>query len=129
MAAEVGIYFDAACTDRVGSFPNSYGNCVWRYDQFAGNTGESKDVQLWIKNIGDVDLDDVTITSLDSSLPDEATWNKLALTQGGLAAGGQSVNVGDLDVGDSTSFWLRTTVPASTSAQTKYDLYFRVTAH
>lgn len=127
MAADVGIYFDSGCTDLVSTFP-SYTNPVWRNSQFAGNLGESKDVQLYIKNTGDVNLSNVTITSLDSEGTSEAGWNHLATTQDGLLGAGQSVNVGNLSVGASTSFWLRTSVPAGTYSQTKYDVYLHVTA-
>lgn len=112
---------DGNLSDPIFKYPTS---------DFAGTSGESKDIQLFLRNDGDYITRNLVITPTDLSDSDESTWMKLATTQGGLdsaVAGAALSYESDLNPNGTFVFWLRTTIPASTDAQRKVDLALRLT--
>lgn len=120
-------YLDAYSKDQ------DYSDPIHKYPpiDFDGQDGESRDIQLFGRNDGDLIARDLEITPTDLSGSDESTWLKLATTQGGLAAAtpGAALSwVGDVNPAGAFTFWMRITVPALTSAQDKLDVTLRITA-
>lgn len=131
MPVIINVYKDAYFLDAY-STDGDMSDPVYKYPpiDFDGNAGQSRDVQCWLRNDGDLIIRDLILTSFDLVGSDEATWMKLALTQGGLAGAtpGAPLSYGsDLNPVASFTFWVRMTVPAATAAQNKQDLCLRIT--
>lgn len=96
-----------------------------------GDAGQSRDVELFMRNDGTLVARSVIITPTDISGTDETGWVKLSTTQGGLAGAtpGATLIPPDLNPNDTYIFWERITVPAATSVQRKIDLTLRITAN
>ncbi len=71
----------------------------------------------------------LTVTPTDTSAPDESTWCRLALTQGGLdaALAGAALPLGNKAHNATISLWRRYTVPPETAVQNKSDIKLRIT--
>lgn len=136
MAADANIYKTVYCldaystdgdmTDPIFPYPPYY----WR-----GDTGQSRDIQVWIRNDGTTNLISALginfqVEPADVHDTDESTWIKLAVTQGalGAAVAGDPITIPDLEPGESYGFWARLTVPAAETEANKIDLRLRVTA-
>ena len=137
MAASANIYKTASYIDPY-SKDGVMTDPIFKYppNTFDGEDGESKDIELFLKNDGDTKLAssaefNLTITPIDVVGSDESTWAKLATTQGGLdsAIAGYPLYPADLEPEDEYPFWLRITVPASTPEEDKQDLRLRIRAN
>ncbi len=131
MPVIVNVYKDAYFLDAY-SKDQDMSDPVFMYPpiDFDGDVGQTRDVQCWFRNDGDLIIRDLALTPYDLVDSDESTWMKLALTQGGLAGAtpGAALEYGsDLDPAASFTFWERMTVPAATAAQNKLDLCLRIT--
>lgn len=95
-----------------------------------GEVGQVRQIQLWARHDGTTTAGSVIVEVADIDGSDESAWSKLALSEAGLstAVAGASLSLGDMDPGDSVSFWLRIEVPSDTDAQNKTDLRIRATA-
>ncbi len=73
---------------------------------------------------------DCSVQGIDTEGTDEASWIRVAATQGELdtAQPGARLNLGDKPYLESLAFWRRVTVPAGTPVQNKTDLKIRVSA-
>jgi len=100
----INVYSDA---NPIFAFPPNY---------FRGDLGDTKDLQLWIKNDGDLLLTSVSITPIDLVGSGQETWIKLATSQVGLdsAIAGAALDLPNLSVDEITSFWVRATVVIDT---------------
>lgn len=121
-------YLDAYSVDGDLSDP------IFKYPpiSFDGVGGQARDVQLFLRNDGDLIVRDLLITPTDKVDSDESTWMKLATTQGGLDAAtpGAALSYGsDINPNGTYIFWLRTTVPAATDPEDKTDLCLRITCN
>lgn len=131
MALIVNIYKEVGCVNAY-SKDGAMTDPVFEYPtiDFDGDSGQSRDVQLFLRNDGDLIIRDLVITPADASAPDETSWMKLATSQGGLAAAtpGAALSYGsDLNPAAIYTFWERMTVPASTSPADKSDLSLQIT--
>lgn len=97
-------------------------------NDFDGDAGQSRDIELFIRNDGTTFLRNNTIFPYDLGGEGRATWVKLASTQVGLdtATEGAAISFVDLDPGDTTSVWERMTVPASTTLGNVTDVTVRI---
>jgi len=125
------LYKTAAFTDDY-SQDGSFSDPIWPRQSITwdGDAGEVKDIQIYVRNDGDVEAFGVSVEMADIDGSDETTWSKLATTQAGLpgAAAGNSLALGDLAVNATTNFWLRVQVPVDTDPESKTDLRVRTTA-
>jgi len=112
---------DGAYTDPI--FPSSS-------VRFDGVSGQTRDVKLFIRNDGAQTVIAITVTPKDSAVGGEEIWLKLANTLAGLdgAVGGAALDIPDLVIGATHTFWSRCAVPASTPNGLKQNLALRVQA-
>jgi hypothetical protein len=96
--------------------------------RFDGADGQTRDVPLFLKNDGTIEVQNIVITPIDNSGADESTWVKLAVTLVGLdtAIAGDPVISPNLDVGMTFAFWARITVPPSTTEELKQDISLKL---
>lgn len=131
MAVIINVYKTSYYTDAY-SKDGAMDDPVFKYPpiDFEGDAGQTRDIQLFLRNDGDLIIRDLEVTPHDLDGSDESTWIKLATTQGGLGAAvaGDPLSYGsDLVPTDTYTFWERMTVPASTPAEDKQDLCLRIT--
>ena len=134
MSASINIYKESYCLNQYSS-DGSFDDPIFEFPPtyFLGDTGQTRDLQTWVKNDGDykflTDVDTVfQLIPFDIADSDEKSWLKLALTEGGLdsAVAGNPLNMPDMDPDDVVSVWIRLHVPGSTSEVDKRDLRIRV---
>lgn len=123
-AYKTSSYLDAYSKDGANDDP------VFPYppNDFDGDAGQSRDIELFIRNDGTTFLRNNTIFPYDLGAGGKQLWVKLAATQVGLdsAPAGGAISFVDLDPGDTTSVWERMTVPPSTPLENVTDVTVRI---
>jgi len=134
MSAEVNIYETIDCLDTF-SKGGTYLNPIFRFppDYFRGDLGQTRDVQVFLRNDGNTLLgplpDEVSqICPIDLSDTDESTWVKLATTQAGLeySTPGACIDLPEIEPAEKFPFWIRCTVPAGIPEEDKRDVRIQI---
>lgn len=127
---ELNLYKTAYCLDAY-SKDGSYDDPIFPFppNYFRGDLGQARDIQVWLKNDGELLLKPLPdqnseVYPFDNAGTDESTWVKLATTQAGLttAIAGAALQIPDLEPEDVFTFWIRVTVPSGWFEEWKQDV-------
>jgi len=130
MPAIANIYKSVDCIDAYSKdgtmLDPIFGYPDYRFD---GDDGQTRDIELFLRNDGSTELRSAVISCIDLVVPSETSWMKLATLWADLDSatpGGDLSVSSDLAPGEIFSFWYRCTVPPGTSEQRKQDLALKI---
>lgn len=113
MPAAIKVYTDAACTTELTLDGVNY---KIDFGVMHGDTGETKQIHLWLKNIGDQVLELLDLTETANAATDADEMTEYALDNAGVPGDWQAATLsfGNVAAGSVMSFWVRSVVPVNT---------------
>lgn len=113
MPAAIKVYTDAACTTELALDGANY---KIDFGVMHGDSGETKQIRLWLKNIGDQVLELLDLTEIANAATDADEMTEYALDNAGVPGTWQaaSLSFGNVAAGAVVSFWARSVVLVNT---------------